>query len=108
LVDARAYYLCKVLHDWSDDDAVKVPENIRTAMKPGYSRALIHEMIMPTSRAAMRQVTKDFNMMTLLSAPERSPQSWERIVDQAGLQLVKMYSPSHPSSEPVIEATRRL
>lgn len=47
VMGARTYYLHSVLHDWGDDDCVKILEQLKPAMKPGYSSLLINEIIMP-------------------------------------------------------------
>lgn len=44
---ARAYYLHSVLHDWSDDDCVKILQALKPAMKEGYSSVLINELVVP-------------------------------------------------------------
>ncbi|KAK0627398.1 S-adenosyl-L-methionine-dependent methyltransferase, partial [Immersiella caudata] len=48
---ARTYYLHSVLHDWPDELCVKILERIKAAMKPGYSRLLINENVIPDTGA---------------------------------------------------------
>uniref|UniRef100_A0A8H7K5S5 O-methyltransferase domain-containing protein n=1 Tax=Bionectria ochroleuca TaxID=29856 RepID=A0A8H7K5S5_BIOOC len=36
--NARTYYLHSVLHDWGDDDCIKILQQLKPAMKAGYSR----------------------------------------------------------------------
>jgi hypothetical protein len=38
---ARAYSLHSILHDWGDDEGVKILENLVPALKRGYSRVLL-------------------------------------------------------------------
>jgi hypothetical protein len=42
---ARAYSLHSILHDWGDEDGVKILENLVTALKKGYSRVLFNEIV---------------------------------------------------------------
>ncbi|TGO15190.1 hypothetical protein BTUL_0043g00450 [Botrytis tulipae] len=69
---AGAYYIRQVLHDFPDDKCVVILTQLRKAMKPGYSKLLIHEQMIPRSGASVWAVTQDFNMMTLLGAAERT------------------------------------
>lgn len=52
VMGTRAYYLHSVLHDWGDDDCVKILEKLKPAMKPGYSSLLINEIIVPSQDPA--------------------------------------------------------
>ncbi|MEZ0335692.1 MAG: methyltransferase, partial [Gemmatimonadales bacterium] len=45
---ADAYLMKKVLHDWSDDDAVRILVNCRRAMAPG-GRVLVAETVVPVA-----------------------------------------------------------
>ncbi|KAF1998877.1 S-adenosyl-L-methionine-dependent methyltransferase [Amniculicola lignicola CBS 123094] len=44
---ARAYFLHHILHDWSDKYCHLILKNIREAMTPGYSKLLIHNLVLP-------------------------------------------------------------
>lgn len=48
IVASRAYMLHYVLHDWPDDVALKILENLKPAMKKDYSRLLIIEFVVAT------------------------------------------------------------
>jgi hypothetical protein len=50
IIGARIYYLHFIFHDWPDSDCIRIMERIRDAMKPGYSRLLINDAILPDTK----------------------------------------------------------
>jgi hypothetical protein len=54
IVGARIYYLHFIIHDWPDSDCIRIMERIRDAMKPGYSRLLINDAILPDTKRYVR------------------------------------------------------
>lgn len=70
-------------------------------MKPGYSKLLINDMVLPSKGATRYATQSDINMMSLFTASERSAADWERLLGLAGLKIVKIW-PGVPES--VIEA----
>ncbi|KAK1966029.1 O-methyltransferase [Colletotrichum sublineola] len=103
--DARAYYMHHILHDWPDKQARRILEMQKTAMKPGYSRILIHDIVMSGDNGAPTHphaAVADVCMMAFASARERTEEEWEDLVASAGLRIVKIWrAPS--ARESVIE-----
>lgn len=58
-------------------------------MKPGYSKLLIHEMIIPEEGASVFHATSDMTMMVVNAGMERSRKQWEKLIEKAGLKVVK-------------------
>lgn len=44
---ARCYFFHHIIHDWNDDDCVKILTNIAAVMKKGYSKLLLYEIVLP-------------------------------------------------------------
>ncbi|TID21734.1 Eukaryotic translation initiation factor 3 subunit H [Venturia nashicola] len=98
---AEVYFLRKILHDWSDDYAIKILQQITPVMKPG-SRILIAEAVAPPTgghdgvaaeisapSTVNRIVTAlDMHMMTTLGGRERSAVDFATLVKQADERLV--------------------
>lgn len=99
---AHVYYLHCVLHDWPDVKAVEILKNLGAALTKGYSRILLHEIVIPATGASIRQAASDMTMMMCLSSGERTEAQWRALVDQAGLMISKIYS-TPESSESIIE-----
>lgn len=104
--DAKAYYIRQCLHNWPDEECVKVLGHLGDAMKPGYSVLLLHEQIMPESGAGQWVSIQDLNMMALCGVAERSEKTWRDIIDKAGLTVAKVYLSQDGVSESVIEAAK--
>lgn len=100
---ARAYYLHSVLHDWSDDDCVKILEQLKPALRPGYSTLLINELVVPRQNPTWPITSMDQLMLVLGAMQERTEEYWEQILSRAGFKIVKMYG-YEMGSESLIEA----
>lgn len=57
------------MHDWPDDECVEILKGLAAAMKRGYSKILINEMVVPNSLVA---TPVDITMMVALAACERT------------------------------------
>lgn len=72
-------------------------------MKPGYSKALLHEGVV-TSRNPHNQMTGlDLTMMMAFSSSERTEDIWRNLLASAGLKITKIWG-SPNAVESVIEA----
>jgi hypothetical protein len=90
---ARAYYTHFVLHDWPDEDAIKIASRVREAMKPGYSKFLIHEHVLPPLKQDYEQTALDLIMMTNFGGKERSLAQWSELLEKrSGLKIVNIYT----------------
>lgn len=101
--NARAYYLHSVLHDWGDDDCVRILEQLRPAMKPGYSKLLVNEIIVPGRNAPWPTTSMDQLVFVLGAMAERTESSWENILERAGFKVTHVYN-YEMGSESLIEA----
>ncbi|EAW11089.1 o-methyltransferase [Aspergillus clavatus NRRL 1] len=88
---ARAYYMHSVLHDWADEDALKILRNVVPAMKPGYSKVLINENVIPSTNAYWETTSLDMIMMANFASQERTENNWHRLVNAAGLKITKIW-----------------
>lgn len=100
---SRAYFMHAVLHDWPDDKANQLLSNTRDAMEKGYSKLFIYDIVLPPTGASISQATMDVEMMSLLSAAERTQDKWEKLLTEAGLKIVKFW-PDPQEYEMIIEA----
>ncbi|KAI1380465.1 putative O-methyltransferase [Hypoxylon crocopeplum] len=100
---ARAYYLHSVLHDWSDEDCIRILEQLRPAMKLGYSRLLINEIIVPDRKPTWPVTSMDQLVFVLGAMRERTEAHWDNILKGAGFRIVRTYN-YEMGSESLIEA----
>ncbi|KAF5540150.1 O-methyltransferase B [Fusarium mexicanum] len=89
---ARAYYMHSVLHDWSDETCLKILGQVKAAMKPGYSKLLINENVIPNTGAQWEATALDIMMLTLLASRERTQQNWEKLLGEAGLKIYNIWT----------------
>jgi len=95
--------LRNVLHNWSDDDAVKILKNLIPALGPD-SRILIDEMVFPDEKVHWLAAQGDMSMMFILSSTQRTDGQWRALLDAAGLQISEIFRYSTPLNESIIMA----
>ncbi|RKK83174.1 hypothetical protein BFJ69_g2716 [Fusarium oxysporum] len=102
---ARAYFMHSILHDWPDDVCHKILARLAESMKPGYSKLLIFECVIPRTGAYWEATAGDILMMTQLSALERTEDNWYQLIEGSGLNLkiVKFWKCGVASVENLIE-----
>ena len=90
-VQADAYFVRMIMHDWSDQYARKILKRIAAAMKPG-SRLMVMDQIMPpvgllpgTIEKPMRAL--DLHMAMMFNGKEREMHEWTAILEAADPRL---------------------
>lgn len=85
-----------VLHDWPDDICTQILQRISEVMRPGYSRILINENVIPTRNAYWETTALDMVMLAGFSAKERTEADWYHLIEElAGLKIVKIWEGGH-------------
>ena len=72
-------------------------------MKPGYSRLLINDLVLPDQGASQMHSATDMLMFLGPGGIERTLGAWKELLDSAGLQILKIWS-DESIAEPIIEA----
>ncbi|GKZ85515.1 hypothetical protein AnigIFM56816_011483 [Aspergillus niger] len=103
ITDSRVYYLHGVLHDWSDEPARQILLMLRDALKPGYSKLLVHDHVVPEKDAHPHATSYDLTMMALVAGLERTETQWRTLLSWAGYQVVKVWR-SPLAAQAIIEA----
>lgn len=80
-----------VLHDWPDDRCIQILESIKIAMKPGYSKILINENVIPRRGAHWEATSLDMVMLPGFSSKERTRRDWHQLIEKAGLEIVQIW-----------------
>lgn len=104
---AQVYYIRRVFHDWQDDEACKILQAIIPAMAPD-SRILISDMALPEPVGPEDDsaVWLDLMMMAI-GGKERTKGDWGRLMDKAGLKLVKLWQTPQTGPLAVVECMLR-
>ena len=96
-----AYVLSHIIHDWHEDQCLTILRNCRTAMAPG-GRLLLVEMVLPDGDAFHPGKLLDMVMLTVPGGQERTAPEYARLLDKAGLRLVRIVPTA--SAVSVVEA----
>lgn len=96
------YLVRHLLHDYPDEDAVKILRNIRRAMRPD-ARVLVLEKPVPVDDTPGPGRWLDLHVMLLTGGAERTLKEYSALFDQANLRLARNMPTAHPAIE-VIEA----
>lgn len=73
-------------------------------MKPGYSRLIVNEWIVPAHGASTFTTAQDLNMMSTCAGMERIEDLHREYIEASGLKISGIYYPGDRISESVIEA----
>ncbi|KAJ5632705.1 hydroxyindole O-methyltransferase [Penicillium lividum] len=105
VLGAKVFFTHFLLHDFSDDQCRVMLQHVSRAMKPGYSKLLLNEAVLPERGCPSFFAAADITMMAVLSAKMRSRRQWIELVESAGLQVLQVWiSPYHNDNEGVVEA----
>jgi hypothetical protein len=100
-----AYIMKMILHDWNDEECVKILSNIQRA-SPGGGRVLIVEHVVPGPEIPHFSKLFDIHMMCALTGRERTEKEYAALLEKAGLQYVQTHYPSSKTIG-VIEGIKR-
>jgi hypothetical protein len=89
--NADVYILRQILHDWHDEDCVRILRNIHAAMHAG-SRLLIIDTVIfgPKDPLFAFKADSDIDMMVWTGGKERSRGEFSSILSQAGFKLLRI------------------
>ncbi|KAF2752349.1 putative hydroxyindole O-methyltransferase [Sporormia fimetaria CBS 119925] len=89
---ARAYHFHWILHDWNDDACVEILKRLIPALKRGYSRILLSEIVVDEERPRVEHTAMDLCMLGFFNVRERTEREWRGIVERAGLRVTGIWS----------------
>jgi len=83
------YLLKSVLHDWSDEDCLRILDSVRAAMRPG-SKLLVIDPVIPPGNEPHPSKTIDAMMMVIHDGKERTRADFEEILTKAGFAVERV------------------
>ena len=125
LKNAAIYFMRYIIHDWPDNEAQKILENVRDAMSTTSRLLICDRILVPTYRkkadekdsvetapspllanwANSASSGADLLMMTNFNAKERTVEEFYTLVNEAGLRVEKLWF--HNESLGILECVRR-
>ncbi len=96
-----AYFMKSIIHDWDDENAVKILTNCRKAMNDN-SKLLIVDMVIKNDDKPHLSKILDIGMLNLFDGRERTEEEFKQILKEAGLELKRIIQTASPYS--IVEA----
>lgn len=90
-VTADAVLLARVLHDWPDDDAVRILSHARACLRPGGKLYIIEHLT--TDDGAVGGLC-DLHLLLVTGGRDRSPIAYRQLLKRAGMTLAELLSTS--------------
>jgi len=95
------YLLKRVLHDWNDEDSLKILRSCRAAL-PEHGRLLVVDAVIPPGNEPHASKLYDVAMMTIFDGKERTEQEFARLLGEAGLKVARIIPT--PGTLSIVEA----
>ena len=90
---ADLHVLKSVLHDWTDEECVRILRACREAL-PSDGRVLVVEMLVPEEIRPDFVMLMDLNMLVMTGGRERTAPEFGKLLSQAGLEMTRVI-PTH-------------
>ena len=88
---AKFYYLRHILHDWSDEDSIRILQNLLPALT-FESRIVVDEVVLPDTHVPWQCAFMDLTISASFGGCERSRDEWESLLGRAGLRIVEVHT----------------
>jgi hypothetical protein len=101
-----AYLLKNIVHDWTDEKALQILRNVRTAAGPRTTLLLVEIVVREHDRDCPGNWA-DLNMLLNLGSRERTAEEYRKLLAQAGFRMTRVVPTASPLSvfEAVVEET---
>lgn len=86
---ADAYLLKMIIHDWDDEDSVRILSVVSKAMKPE-SKILIVDGVIPEGNSYHGAKFMDVNMLVVTGGKERTAAEFDELFRRSGLRLTRV------------------
>lgn len=100
---ADAYTMKHIIHDWNDEQSVKILQNIHGAMDED-GKVLIVEMVVPEGNAPSPAKGLDLVMLTIEGGKERTEAEYRKLLESSGFNLTRIIPTRSPFS--IVEAVK--
>ncbi|MCC3772415.1 methyltransferase, partial [Streptomyces sp. UNOC14_S4] len=95
------YILKHILHDWNDEDCLRILRTVRRAAAPG-ARLLVIDAVLPAGEEPHPGKDLDVMMLALVPGKERTEPEFAALLTEAGFKLNQVLPT--PSFHSIVEA----
>jgi hypothetical protein len=92
---ADIYVLSWILHDWSDEEALRILRSVRAAAPAG-ARLIVVEQAVPAGDEPHPAKHMDLVMVSLLGGKERTESEYRALLGEAGFVVERVVATSSP------------
>ncbi len=92
-----AYVLKNVIHDWADEDALRILRTVRAAARPGATLLLVEAVIPEHQRESLAKII-DLEMLVSAGGQERTEREYRTLFGQAGFGFTRVVQTAGPLS----------
>jgi O-methyltransferase domain len=96
LPSSDAYIMKMILHDWSDEECIKILSNIHRS-SPEHARLFIAEHLIPGPNIPHFSKLFDIHMMCAASGRERTVNEYSSLLEGSGCKYVQTLHPHQQS-----------
>jgi hypothetical protein len=100
---ADIYTMKHIIHDWNDDESIKILQNIHLAMNEK-GKVLIVEMVVPEGNAPSPSKVMDVQMLIATGGKERTQFEYQKLLESSGFNLTRIIPTRSPFS--IVEAVK--
>jgi orsellinic acid C3-O-methyltransferase len=100
---ADLYLIKRILHNWDDEQSIRILRNCRDAMAPG-GRVVVIDAVIPSGPAAHQSKQMDFMMLSAMTGQERTEEQLRRLFAAAGLRVTRVIDTRTPMA--MVEGVR--
>jgi hypothetical protein len=100
---ADVYTMKHIIHDWDDEQSIKILQNIHRAMN-GKGKVLIVEMVVPEGNEPSPSKMMDVQMLVATGGKERTEVEYRKLLESSGFRLTRIIPTRSPFS--IVEAVK--
>ncbi|HEX5885480.1 MAG TPA: methyltransferase [Pyrinomonadaceae bacterium] len=92
-----AYIMKWIIHDWDDERAIRILNNVRNQM-PSNGRVILVDCVVPETDEPHFSKFIDLNMLVMTGGKERTAKEFQELLAAAGLKLLRVIPTDLPTS----------
>ena len=98
---ANCMILKTIIHDWNDENAIRILTNCRKNIKPNGKILLVEQVV--EEPYTLMSLFYDLHMQVMLGGAERTEQEFKNLFESAGLKLNRIIPTKSPMK--IVEAS---